>query len=223
MRLAVLALIALTAACAPRATLTPRTTESLRTSAADRLAARFPNVELVLDDGTPIRFYDDCLRGRNVILSFTYTRCRGSCPLTHARLAAVRDALGDRVGRDVAIWSISLDSERDTPDVLQGFAARQGAGPQTGWRFVTGDKQAIERVRRSLGLYDPDPAIDADLSQHAGILVFGSEPEGKWQSIATLADSDDIVRAFERVTRRSGRAATTRLPVASLTPPKPAD
>lgn len=209
-RLFALPLALAAAACAARRAPEPAKEEAVppaRSAEADRLVSIFPDVTLLLEDGTPLRFYEDVLRGKNVIVSFTYTTCTGSCVGTNERLGEVRDALGDRVGRDVFIYSVSLDPEADTPAVLREFAAAHGAGPGTGWRFLTGSKDGVERVRRSLGVEDPDPVVDADRTQHAAILVFGSEPLGKWSSIATRAPKEEILRSFERVTRPPRRPA----------------
>lgn len=97
--------------------------------------------------------------------------------------------------------SISLDPEIDTPDVLAAYAARVGARP--GWTFLTGAPADIERLRRGLGLYDPDPALDADRTRHAGLCVHGNEATGAWGAVPSLADARSIVDRGLRVARRS--------------------
>src|SRR5262249_43440432 len=79
----------------------------------------FPNLSVVTHEGKPVRFYDDLIKGKMVIVSFIYTSCPDICPLSTARMAQVEDKLGDRVGRDIFIISMTVDPENDTPDRLK--------------------------------------------------------------------------------------------------------
>src|SRR5262245_5228558 len=117
-----------------------------------------------------------------------------------ANLVQVRRQLGDRVGRDVLLLSITLDPERDTPDVLGEYARRLGAGD--GWYFLTGRPQDVEALRRALGVTDPDPVIDRDRSQHSGLLVYGNDSVDRWSAIPALLRPELIVRAVQRLTAR---------------------
>ena len=85
----------------------------------------------------------------------------------------MQDLLGDRIGRDIFIISLSIDPEHDTPAVLKEYTATFNARP--GWTFATGRIDDINTIRRRLGLYD-----SADITQHMGLLTFGNEPEGRW-------------------------------------------
>jgi cytochrome oxidase Cu insertion factor (SCO1/SenC/PrrC family) len=76
---------------------------------AEAAAAYFPNTTLLTQDNKPVRFFDDLLKGKVVIINFMFTTCTGVCPPMTANLAKVQDYLGERVGRDVNIISISVD------------------------------------------------------------------------------------------------------------------
>ena len=128
-----------------------------------------PNVELTTQEGRKVRFYDDLVKGKVVAINFMFATCRKACPAATQNLAEVQDALGERMGRDVTLLSISLDPERDTPEVLRGYAQAHGAKP--GWYFLTGKRDDIELLRRKLGAYELDPVLDADKTQHAGIVI----------------------------------------------------
>src|SRR5262249_51560256 len=69
----------------------------------------FPNVPLVTQDGKTVHFFDDLIKGRVVAIDFIFTSCGQVCPLEAARLSEVQKLLGDRVGRDVFFYSISID------------------------------------------------------------------------------------------------------------------
>src|SRR5215813_10170335 len=61
----------------------------------------FPNLPVVTQDGKTLRFYDDLLKGKVVVVNFIYTSCPDICPVATARLAQVEDKLGEQMGRDV--------------------------------------------------------------------------------------------------------------------------
>src|SRR6476659_10122391 len=109
----------------------------------------FPNVVLTTQDGVKVHFYDDVIKGKSVVIDLIYTSCVDSCPLETAKLAQVQKLLGDRVGRDIFFYSISIDPKRDSPQKLKEYAKKFHTGP--GWLFLTGRKQDIELIRKRLG------------------------------------------------------------------------
>ena len=84
----------------------------------------FPNVTLTTQDNRKVRFYDDLIKGKIVAVNLIYTSCTYACPLETARLAQVQRLLGDRMGKDVFFYSITIDPAFDTPAVLKEYAAR---------------------------------------------------------------------------------------------------
>lgn len=137
----------------------------------------FPNVPLVTQDGKTVRFYDDLIKGKVVAINFIFTSCADSCPMETARLRQVTSLLGDRVGKDVFVYSISIDPKTDTPAVLKDYKARfQIDAP--GWVFLTGDDADITLLRQKLGLYMPELAGSTD---HNLSLIVGNQSTGRWQ------------------------------------------
>jgi len=155
-----------------------------------------PNTRLTTHEGRAVRFYDDLVKGKVVAINFMFTSCRIWCPVTTPKLVEVQKLLGERSGRDITFLSITLDPEHDTPNVLRAYAKAYGAGP--GWYFLTGKENDIQQLRRKLGVYDLDPIVDADRTQHAGILVLGNEPRGRWKAVPTVAKPIRIRQAIER-------------------------
>jgi cytochrome oxidase Cu insertion factor (SCO1/SenC/PrrC family) len=86
----------------------------------------------------PRRFYSDLLQGRTVVIDAFFASCKDTCPLMADRFAYLQDKLGDRLGRDVSLISISVDPESDTVPVLKSYAGRVKA--KRGWYFLTGKK-----------------------------------------------------------------------------------
>jgi protein SCO1 len=136
----------------------------------------FPNVPLVTQDGRTVHFYDDLLKDKIVAIDLVYTHCRYVCPLETARLAQVQRLLGDRVGRDVFFYSITIDPARDTPEVLKAYAEKFHAGP--GWLFLTGSPEAVKLVTSKLGLKFVPDAVNRD--GHAADLLIGNVAGGQW-------------------------------------------
>lgn len=139
----------------------------------------FPNVPLVTHEGNPVRFFDDLIKDKVVIINFIFTSCPDVCPLETARLREVQKILGDRVGQDVFMYSISIDPDIDTPEVLKRYAARYDAGP--GWLFLTGSKENTTQLRRKLGLYREN---EPGLSQHSTNMIIGNQKTGRWTKIS---------------------------------------
>lgn len=83
------------------------------------------------------------------------------------------------MGKDVWFYSISLEPEHDTSEVLSEYAKRYEVGP--GWLFLTGQTEDIELLRFNLGFnYPSDPTRDADKSVHSRLLLMGNEPYDWW-------------------------------------------
>jgi len=164
---------------------------------AESPGSSLPNIVLTTHDNKTVRFYDDLVRGKVVLVNFMFTSCKRFCPATTPNLVRVQAALGDRVGRDIFLYSITLDPLTDTPEVLKDYAKKAGAGP--GWTFLTGKAEDIGKLRRKLGVYNRDPIIDADKTRHGGLVVYGNDAIGRWATIPGLNKSEVIVRAVLRV------------------------
>jgi protein SCO1/2 len=137
----------------------------------------FPNVPLISHEGETLHFFDDLIEGKVVMINFIYTSCPDSCPMETARMAQVCQILGDRMGDDVFMYSISIDPEVDTPEVMAQYAKRFGAGP--GWLFLTGDEDDIVLLRKKLGLYLDDIQADGS-NDHNLSLIVGNQASGRW-------------------------------------------
>src|SRR5262245_15661626 len=154
----------------------------------------FPNIVLTTHEGKKVRFYDDLIKDKIVMINMMYVDCEGVCPGITANLAKVQKALGARVGRDIFMYSITLKPELDTPKVLKEYARMHGAKP--GWLFLTGDPGDIETLRRKLGFTNPDPKLDADKSQHIGMVRYGNEPLQQWAACPGQANASWIVESI---------------------------
>jgi protein SCO1/2 len=143
----------------------------------------FPNVPLVTQDGKTVRFYDDLLQGKKVLINFIFAQCDQGCPLDTVNMARVQQLLGERVGRDVFMYSITLDPEHDTPQALKAYAEQFGAKP--GWLFLTGKRADIDQVRSKLGSRGAK-------EEHANTVQVGDVANARWIRVPLTADPNYI-------------------------------
>src|SRR5688572_19957945 len=152
----------------------------------------FPDVVVTTHEGERARFYSDLVMGRTVLFNFMYTSCSERCPLYTANLVKVQRLLGERVGKDIFMYSLSLDPLTDTPRVLRDYTEAHGVGP--GWRFLTGKPADMEVLRQRLGFVDPNPEVDRDKESHLGILRYGNEKLDRWSACAAQTRPETIAR-----------------------------
>jgi protein SCO1 len=139
----------------------------------------FPNFELVTQDGKKLKFYDDILKDKIVILNMMYADCQGVCPTITMNLKRVHKILKQEINHDVFIYSMTIKPEQDTPARLKEYAKMHGI-KDPNWQFLTGNPQEVDMLRHSLGFADPDPEVDKDKSKHSGMLRYGNEPMSLW-------------------------------------------
>jgi len=144
-------------------------------SAGPRGAEYFTNAPLLNQDGETLRFYDEVLKGKVVAINFMFTSCGASCPLETAKLRKVQQLLGEHVGKDVFMYSITVDPDRDTPAVLKAYMEKFDVGP--GWQFLTGKEEDIKLIRKRLGMFRES---EADITEHNVNFIIGNEATGQW-------------------------------------------
>src|ERR1043166_10120768 len=154
-------------------------------------AKYFSDVELINQDGQKLRFYSDVLKDRVVIISAFFSTCTSVCPPMNRNLEKIQDALGDRLGKDVFLVSISVDPEKDTPTRLKKNSRRFHAKP--GWLFLTGKKENVDWALYKLGQY-----VETK-NDHTTVLIIGNEPKGLWKKAFGLAKSDELIRIVDDV------------------------
>jgi protein SCO1/2 len=151
-----------------------------------------PNVPLVTHTGEHVNFYDDLVQDRIIVLNFFVVACsEGRCAIANANLRKVQDMLGDRMGKDVWFYSVSLQPEQDTVPILREYA-EDIFDVKPGWLFLTGKPSDIETLRRAQGFYDPDPERDADVTLHAASARVGSDYKQRWNMVALSTSPKNI-------------------------------
>jgi cytochrome oxidase Cu insertion factor (SCO1/SenC/PrrC family) len=147
-----------------------------------------PDVMVYDQDGRLLHFYTDLIKGKTVAINFIFTTCTTICPPLAASFRRVQLELGDRVGGDIRLISISVDPVTDGPARLKAFGDKFKAGP--GWTFVTGSKSEIDVLLRALGTFVLDKA------DHTPMMVVGNEPAGFWTRTYGLAPTASLVKVI---------------------------
>ena len=176
----------------------------------------FPNVTLLTQDGKPVRFYDDLLKDKRVAINVIYTSCKDECPLETARLVQLQQLLGDRMGKDIFFYSISIDPVNDRPAKLKAYAAKFQVKP--GWLFLTGKKKDIKLISKKLGLSSLGDAATPD--GHMPSLMIGKEATNQWMRNSAVDNprflATKILHFFDGYSAKPVPSYTDVAPLASV-------
>ena len=160
----------------------------------------FPNVPLITHTGEKVRLYDDLIRGKIILLNFMLVECtEGICPTATANLRKAQDLLGERMGRDIFFYSVTLQPKKDTPGILKEYAENFDIKP--GWTFLTGTPADIDRLRRAQGMVDWDPIRDKDINNHTAMGRYGDDRLDRWGSVALRSTPENIASTFKWLSR----------------------
>ena len=161
----------------------------------------FPNVVVVTHENRKALFYDDLLRGKIVLINFMSIQSESVFRFSE-NLQKVQHYIGPRLGREVFMYSVTVDPENDTPGALDKFASKLGVDP--GWLFLTGEPIAIQRIKSSLFSGD-------SIHNHAGgasddcslaMIRYGNEAVGLWGTVSSAARPEWIAQRVSWVESR---------------------
>ncbi|GAK33403.1 SCO1/SenC family protein [alpha proteobacterium Q-1] len=117
------------AQCGPNESLTPTSVHQLDLN----VRCGFPDVRAVSHTGEPVRFYEDRMQNKIFMVNF-FSIDDDKMHSQTAHIAKIVEGLGDKVGRDVFITSITVDPINDTVERLAEHA-REFNAPD-GWMFM---------------------------------------------------------------------------------------
>lgn len=143
------------------------------------------DLALVDQNGRSVDLYKDYIAGRRIVLHSFFARCEGSCPVMMATLQSLQKQLGERLGQDVSIVSITVDPAHDTPEVLAAYAKRVQAKP--GWHFLSGSPEQVNTALKRIGQYADAP------ENHMNLIIVGDDASGDWRKIHGLAPIKQVV------------------------------
>jgi protein SCO1/2 len=166
--------------------------------AASSAKVKYGDAVLVNQDGKKVKLKSEVFGDRVVVLDFAYTTCTTVCPVLTATLVKVQNDLGESVGKDVQIVTITVDPARDTPARLKEYAGKHGV--KDGWMWLTGPLGTVNEV------LDGFDAYNANFEEHPPMVLVGDPVAGKWTRFYGFADPKDIVAKVEELRAARGPA-----------------
>jgi protein SCO1/2 len=161
-----------------------------------------PDIALTDQDGQP--FSLSAQRGKVAVVTFIYASCVDTCPLLTAKMVGMQKKLGKDFGARIHFVSVTVDPERDTPQVLRKYGEAHSAN-LAGWSFLTGSAAEIQDVTRRYGIFvkkqergDVDHTFLTSIIDQSGTL--------RVQYLGTRFDPNEFLRDVRSVLReRAGR------------------
>ncbi|MGL6123143.1 MAG: SCO family protein [Shewanella sp.] len=182
--------------------LVKKTYDEIKPAAVEMVGAhKIPNVPLVTHQGKNVRFYDDLVRGKILVMNMMYTSCSGVCPLTTANLIHVQRLLTEQLKVPFTMCSLTLDPAVDDPDILAWYVQQYKLPNE--WIYLTGKPENVHLVRTALGFYDVEPSVDSDFASHTGMLRLGHERLERWSMMPAQGQPQQIVNAILHLARQN--------------------
>ena len=154
--------------------------------------SRYTNAVLRTQDNKEVRFYDDLIRGRQVVVNMMYAECQGACSLVTQKMKTTYQELKHRMGKDLFFYSLTIKPEDDTPAMLKHYAQKHKAD-LPGWVFLTGDPFDITTIRmRLFGM--SHPGFDLDDAMHGGMLRIINDGRNSWGMAMAFASQKNILK-----------------------------
>jgi len=153
---------------------------------------KLQDLQLVDQNGKKVRFRSDVIGDKLVAIDVFFSTCGLVCPILSAIFADLQDQLGDRLGRDVLLVSITVDPKTDVPRRLKEYATRWDAKP--GWIFLTGEKHDVDRVLEGIGAYT------VDFASHPTMILVGDGRSGDWTRFYGFATPDQVMGRIRELT-----------------------
>lgn len=118
------------------------------------LYSRLEGFDLVDQDGRQAELREGYIGENLAVVTFTFSSCTTVCPMLDGIFKKVQDMVGEELGQEVTLLTISVDPQTDIPERLKERAEKLAARP--GWYFLTGEKQRVDDVLRAFEVYTPD-------------------------------------------------------------------
>ena len=144
---------------------------------------------LLTQDGESVAFVSDVVGDNIVVMDFVYTTCTTVCPVLTALFSQVQTKLGDRLGDDVVLVSMTVDAARDTPQRLKAYATKHRA--KEGWVWLTGPKPTMDDVLTGLGAYS------VNFEDHPSMVIVGDARTGEWKRMFGFPSPDRIMKLVD--------------------------
>lgn len=157
---------------------------------ASDISGMMPDLEFKLTGPDGNEFNANSLHGKPVLVFFGFTNCPDVCPTTLTQLSVIMKKLGPQAD-NVQILLVSVDPDRDTPEVMKKYTASFGP-----WLLgLTGSEEALETLRKSYGVYAAMESSDDEGSYNVmhSTAVFAFDSKGRARLLITDVNDTDAV------------------------------
>jgi protein SCO1 len=148
------------------------------------ISHRFPQAVVVDQNKRKSWFYEELIHDKIVLVSFTSVKGEKHFPVV-SNMVKVQNMIGDRLGKDVFMYTVSTDPHHDTPEALKKLADSHGAN----WQFLTGDPDDVREILNGWGIR----------GRINGLAWVGNERTGRWMSKASRQHALYIAEAVARL------------------------
>lgn len=169
----------------------PVPAEETHAAARSSAAKYFTDIPLVDQDGVTHKLFSGLMEDKIVVVQSFFASCKGVCPHTVGHFREIQEHLGDRLGKDVVMLSITVDPVNDTPERLRDYAADWKARP--GWYFLSGEPGNVRAALNKFG------QMVEQRENHSNIFVIGNVRTGLWKKAFGLADTASIIEVLDGV------------------------
>ena len=149
------------------------------------------DLELVTQDGKRVKFKSDVINDKLVAMTFIFTSCTTICPVYSAIFSRLQPLLGDRLGSEVILVSITMDPTRDVPRRMKKEAKKFQAKP--GWYYLTGKKGNVDQVLEGLDAYFQDFTL------HPPMALVGDGKTGTWKRYTGFPKPEHLLAMIDEL------------------------
>jgi protein SCO1/2 len=154
------------------------------------------DLELVTQEGKRVKFKSDVVGDKLVAMTFIFTTCTTICPIYNAIFSQLQPLLGERLGKDVVLVTLTLDPTRDVVGRMKRTAQKFGAQP--GWLYLTGEKPNVDQVLKGLGAYFPN------FEEHPPLALVGDGKTGTWKRFNGFPSPEQVLAMIDELQAARG-------------------
>jgi protein SCO1 len=169
-----------------------------------------PNAQLINQDGKKVNFHD-LIKGKVVALNFIFTTCKTICPPMGVNFTGLKKLMDNKIkSAELVMLTLSIDPDTDTPERLKAWSKRFNAGP--GWTLLTGKRDNVYELLKSLGVYS------AVKEEHAPLVLLGKEGSDNWIRTNGLSDPKQLANTLNGLFDKSATVNDAAANVKTVSP-----
>jgi len=157
-----------------------------------------PNTKVLTQDGKQVEFYNDLIKGKKVLISFVFTTCRLTCPMVGRNFEKLQNQLGDKLGKDVSLITVSTDPLVDTPDVFKKWGEKFNR--REGWTLITGDEARISELL--LILTGSPRQIEG---RHTSLVILYDGTSENWKTTSSVIEPVVLLDELKKLASPGGK------------------